>query len=206
MTGEISRADDSSRRRNQAPEIRVSHQDRDRVVELLRVAAGDGRLTVAELDERVEAAMAAKTFADLAALTTDLPQEGIAPQAREVLRIDQRFGERERTGRWQVPRRMEVRLMFTDLKLDFTEAVITYSVLDLVVDLRMGGNLTLVTPPGVVVNADGITHSRGEIKIPPPPGPETPVRLRIMLTGRSKGGDIVAKPPRRRLWRRRGKV
>ena len=53
--------------------LRASHGDRDRVVELLRVAAGDGRLTAEELDERLEAALTARTYGELAALTTDLP-------------------------------------------------------------------------------------------------------------------------------------
>ncbi|MEV0440004.1 DUF1707 domain-containing protein [Streptomyces spectabilis] len=182
--------------------MRVSHRERDQAVEILRVAAGDGRLTGAELEERVEAALAARTVGDLRDLTADLPWEGMPPQPAEVLRIDQRFGEGKRTGGWRVPRRMEVRLMFTDLKLDFTEAVIAHSTLEIAVDLRIGGNLTLITPPGVVVDADGITKSRGEIKLPPVPGPETPVHLRVLLTGRSTGGDIVARPPRRLPWQR----
>src|ERR1022692_3982408 len=37
-------------------ELRASHDDRDRVVELLRVSAGDGRLTAEELDQRLELA------------------------------------------------------------------------------------------------------------------------------------------------------
>jgi hypothetical protein len=57
-------------------EFRASHQDRDRVVEILRVAAGDGRLTAEELDERLEAALTARTVGELAVLTTDLPAEG----------------------------------------------------------------------------------------------------------------------------------
>lgn len=60
----------------------ASRQDRDRVVGLLRVAASEGRLTPAELDERLEAALAARTYADLAALTADLPPaEGTAAPA-----------------------------------------------------------------------------------------------------------------------------
>src|SRR6266508_4048196 len=35
--------------------LRARDDDRDRVVELLRVAAGDGRLTLEQLDERVRA-------------------------------------------------------------------------------------------------------------------------------------------------------
>ena len=55
------------------PELRASHEDRDRVVELLRVAAGDGRLTADELDQRLEAALTARTQRELVVLTADLP-------------------------------------------------------------------------------------------------------------------------------------
>ena len=58
------------------PELRASDDDRDRAVERLRVAAGDGRLTAAELDERLDAALTARTSGELAALTADLPETG----------------------------------------------------------------------------------------------------------------------------------
>ncbi len=45
-------------------ELRASHDDRDRVVELLRISAGDGRLTAAELDERLELALTARTYGE----------------------------------------------------------------------------------------------------------------------------------------------
>lgn len=54
------------------PELRASHADRDRAVEVLRDAARDGQLTASELDERVEAALTARTRSELAALTADL--------------------------------------------------------------------------------------------------------------------------------------
>ncbi|MFJ5836346.1 DUF1707 domain-containing protein [Streptomyces shenzhenensis] len=79
----------------------MSHHDRDQTVEILRVAAGDGRLTSVESDERVEAALATRAVADPAALTVDPPREGMQPQ---------------------VPRRMEIRLMVSALMLGFTEA------------------------------------------------------------------------------------
>lgn len=40
-------------------EVRASHEDRDRAAELLRMAAGDGRLTADELDQRLEQALTA---------------------------------------------------------------------------------------------------------------------------------------------------
>src|SRR5579872_7282526 len=58
--------------------LRASHADRDLVVEQLRVAAGDGRLSPEELDERLELALTARTYAELAALVADLPAAGTA--------------------------------------------------------------------------------------------------------------------------------
>jgi len=57
-------------------ELRASHEDRDRVVELLRVAAGDGRLTSDELDQRLELALTARTYGELTTLVSDLPAAG----------------------------------------------------------------------------------------------------------------------------------
>lgn len=111
------------------PELRASHEDRDQVVEILRVAAGDGRLTAAELDERLEAALTARTHSDLAKLTADLPaaglQGGIPQRARELVRIDHMGGNVKRVGRWVVPQRMEIHSVGGNVKLDFTDAVIT---------------------------------------------------------------------------------
>jgi hypothetical protein len=55
--------------------IRASDQERESVVDVLRDAYADGRLTLDEFDERTSAAYAAKTWADLRELTADLPAE-----------------------------------------------------------------------------------------------------------------------------------
>src|SRR6266487_51602 len=61
--------------------MRVSDADRERAAETLREAAGDGRLTFDELDQRLELAYAAKTYADLEPITRDLPATGAAAHA-----------------------------------------------------------------------------------------------------------------------------
>jgi hypothetical protein len=53
--------------------LRASDRDRERAAETLRDAAVEGRLQLAELEERLEAVYAARTDAELAALTRDLP-------------------------------------------------------------------------------------------------------------------------------------
>src|SRR6266550_2633029 len=59
--------------------IRVSDADRDRVTARLREHFAEGRLTPDELDERISAALNAKTFGDLRPLMADLPEPVPAP-------------------------------------------------------------------------------------------------------------------------------
>jgi hypothetical protein len=54
------------------PEQRASDADRDTAVDILCEAVAEGRLTLAELDERVGAALSARTIGELAALIADL--------------------------------------------------------------------------------------------------------------------------------------
>jgi hypothetical protein len=61
------------------PALRASDADRDAVADLLRGAHAEGRLTVEELYERLDAALAARTIGDLAPLTADLPVPSRAP-------------------------------------------------------------------------------------------------------------------------------
>lgn len=53
--------------------LRASHADRDRVIDGLKAAFVQGRLDQDELGHRVGQALAARTYAELAALTADLP-------------------------------------------------------------------------------------------------------------------------------------
>src|ERR1700722_7801954 len=59
--------------------LRASDQDRESAAEVLREAAGEGRLNMAELDERLDAVYEAKTYADLEPIIRDLPHQAIAP-------------------------------------------------------------------------------------------------------------------------------
>lgn len=71
--------------------LRVSDAERHQVAEVLREAAGQGRLGLDELDERLEAAYAARTYGDLAPLTADLPGQH-APAPTHLPRAPVRAG------------------------------------------------------------------------------------------------------------------
>jgi hypothetical protein len=210
MTGELQPAGDGT---SPVPreELRVSYEDRDRVAEQLRVAAGDGRLSAEELDERLEIALTARTYAELARVTRDLPSAaGIVPGApapKDVVRIDCQASVVERTGPWLVPRRMEVRVKSGAVTLDFTEAVITQPLLPIDADVGAGA-LTLVTKPGIVVDMDEVTVRSGALEVKAPWGHDASV-LRIEVSGKVGSGVISARPrrppppprpPRRTFW------
>ncbi|MER5829716.1 DUF1707 domain-containing protein [Streptomyces sp. NPDC002130] len=184
-----------------SPEVRASYADRDRTVDVLRLAAGDGRLTLEELDERLEVALSARTVGELAVLTADLPAAAGARQveAEEVARIRQEGASTRRADGWVVPRRLEIRSAWGEVTLDFTDALITHDTLDIVLDLHAGA-LKLITRPGVVVDTGGLVMNYSAIKERRPA--EAPVLLRIRVIGEIHYGQLVVRP--RRGFGRRG--
>ncbi|MFI0764229.1 DUF1707 domain-containing protein [Streptomyces sp. NPDC021218] len=204
MSGEISPAGEHSGP-GSSPELRASHADRDRVVDVLRIAAGDGLLTADELDERLEAALSARTLGELAVLTADLPPVSAATgggmagvEAKDVVRIEQvHSGAVERAGHWVVPRRLELAVTYCKVTLDFTDAVITHDTLR--IDVAMTGKtLKLITRPGVVVDTDELRLVHSSVKYRrTPANPDVPVTLRVQLVGLKAHGRVVVRPARR---------
>jgi len=183
------------------PELRASHEDREAAVETLRVAAGDGRLSPAELDERLEAALNAKTHAELAILTADLPQSGRpAPTAaKDLIRLESDAAALRRDGSWVVPRRIEANVTSGSVRLDLTQAVITQPVLEVDVSVRMG-DVMIITKPGIVVDTDDVSVGMGTVTVKAPRGPHTPAILRVVVTGHVDMGSLRARPARRSFW------
>jgi len=190
-----------------APDMRASDADRDRVIDVLRTALGEGRLTPDEFEERIQAVLSARTFGELTPFTADLPPSepgryvpsAIVPPAapaEEEIRIVQKGGSVSRTGHWTVPRRIDLRPSWCDVTLDFTDAVLTHD--RLVIDMKMrGGILTLVAGPGVVVDAEGLTVRYTEVEMRPSAEPGAKVVLRVELVGRMRYGRIEVRRPGR---------
>jgi hypothetical protein len=201
--------------------LRASHEDRDEVVEQLRVAAGDGRLTAEELDERLGTALTARTYGELAVLVRDLPlPAGHAPVGRavrpgsavlgaepapEVVRLQARHSSLERTGPWIVPRRLEVEAKSANAVVDLTRAVVSHSVLDLAVALR-STNLQIVVPPGVVVTVDELSVHSSNVRqrVVYPPG--APVSLLVRVSGEAHSSNVVVRGPHEGFWARRRRL
>ncbi|MGH3942657.1 MAG: DUF1707 domain-containing protein [Pseudonocardiaceae bacterium] len=64
--------------------MRAADADRERVAEELRLAHAEGRLDLAEYDERVRRAWAARTYRELQVLTDDLPPATATPAGTDL--------------------------------------------------------------------------------------------------------------------------
>ncbi|MEN2419297.1 DUF1707 domain-containing protein [Streptomyces rimosus] len=188
-------------------ELRASHSDRDAVVEQLREAAAEGRLDLDELEERLEQALTAKTFADLAPLTADLPRSASVLDPGEPLVLKGGFHGAARTGRWRVPARITAHGGMGGVRLDFTRTECRLPEVEVEVYGEMAG-VTVIIPEGWAADTDGITTGTGALrnKTTPDRLPDTPL---IRLTGSVGMAGVVIRHPnareRRALKREQGK-
>jgi hypothetical protein len=187
--------------------LRVSHEDRDQVVERLQVAAGDGRLTAEELDERVGSALTARTYGDLDVLLTDLPAvpgtaPAPAPEVKDLVRLETTHGNIRRDGRWAVPRHLDIEARHGNVVIDFTVAIISEPALDLSVSIRHG-NLVLIAPPDVTVDVDSLAVGHGNVRNRAHRDPDGPLKLLVTMSGNLRHGNVVVRRPRgahRSFW------
>jgi hypothetical protein len=184
------------------PALRASDADRDRVIDVLRAAVTDGRLDQAEFDERLDAALAARTFDALAPLTADLiaaPGSNVAltsqradrpaEPAAELITIRERHGVVRRDGRWTLPHRLALRTVWCNVMLDLTSAV--RSGPELIIELEVrGGNVELILAPGMVVDANGLSVRHTRLAISRDAGDNAPETLSVHLLGRMRHGRI----------------
>jgi hypothetical protein len=153
-------------------ELRCSDAERETAAVQLRRAAGEGRLTVEELDERLDAAYAARTRGELERLLTDLPpslpaapgapppaprgDEPIAPARRSVIAI---LGGADLRGRCHVGPRTSVVAVMGGTDVDLNDAVFDAREVVLNVFCLMGG-VEIRVPEGVHV-VDEVTAILG---------------------------------------------
>jgi hypothetical protein len=145
-------------------DLRASDDDRERVVEVLAAAVGDGRLTLEEHSHRVERAYQARTLGELATLTTDLaPAAGQPLQLNDSRTVTAFFATVQRDGRWVVPDRLTVTVVGGQVILDMREALLQgmHTVLNATL---IGGQLHLIVPERVQVM---LTRSRQPGRIQP---------------------------------------
>ena len=197
-------------------DLRCSDADRDRVAEALREAAAEGRLTLSELEERLDATFRARTYGDLEPITHDLPQGHYpvpaGPSARPAAvvrrgadgsgpalwteRITAVLGDEKRSGRWEVPRRLELTSVLGEVTIDFTEAIVRHREIVVQVSVLLG-SVTLIVPEGIDVRMDTGSSFFADRKYRLT-GPVTPGGPVYWVRGFVVLGEIMVRPPRQR--------
>ena len=147
-------------------------QARERAVQLLSHHYAYDRLTLDQVEARLERAYKARDIEELNALLADMPATAsdqlttgerplyqLAPeQSRGSVPEEQRltsiFAEVKRRGSWAPPRRMRTLVVFGSMLLDLREALLHADVTE--VNARVVfGELKVIVPPGVRVVSEG---------------------------------------------------
>ncbi len=202
--------------------MRISDADRQRVAEVLREAAGDGRLDFDELDERLEATWSAKTYGDLVPLTLDLPthphhvvpRPASAPVPRPVPgglaapTYSTSFAVMSgvaRRGAWTVGPTHTALALMGGVDIDLREAVFTSHETVITASTVWGGiDIIVNAHTHVIVEGVGImgAFDKARDKVPPEITPDSPI---VRVRGIALMGAVTVlrkgppKPPRRFL-------
>jgi hypothetical protein len=154
----------SPERLSPLPALRASDVERERAADQLRHAAGEGRLTVDELDDRLTRCYAARAVPELAKLTVDVvvsghgPAPGLArapvaavnPGPGGTGTLIAIMGGNDRSGRWRVAARLNVINVMGGSDIDLTQAEFAAPVTTITVFSLMGGS-DIRVPDGVDV-------------------------------------------------------
>ncbi|MFJ8086318.1 DUF1707 domain-containing protein [Streptomyces sp. NPDC096205] len=192
-----------------APELRASDADREQVAEILRDALAEGRLDMAEFEERLEATYQARTYGELTPITRDLPGPGGAPSVVSFTKAPAETGSWasrivggegsstgafavmggfQRKGRWTVPRKFTCFAFWGGGELDLREA--NFADREVVINcVAIMGGMQVTVPPGVEVVVRGIGIMGGfdhsEEGVPGEPGAP-----RVVITGFAFWGGV----------------
>ena len=171
-----------------APQLRVSDADRETSATALRDHLAEGRLTLDELTERLDRIYAARTRAELDAVSADLPttaRAAAAPRRPRRFLVAVMSGV-ERSRRWRLAPRTTVLAVMGGAHLDLRSAEIEGSASSISCISIMGG-IDIVVPEGLDVEVSGFglmggvaDEVRGE---PRPGGPAVHVRAFALMGG-----------------------
>ena len=198
-------------RRNQ----RASDADREAVADVLRRAAGDGRLTLGELEDRLETTYSARTYGELEPVVADLPEAlppavhaASAPVPRPASSVDRIggtptgqsavaiFGGAERKGMWVVPQSFTAFAMFGGVELDLRDARFEAPEVTLNLSAVFGG-IDVVVPDDVNLHVEGTGIFGGFSRPGDDPGELDPRAPVVRITGFALfGGVDVKRRPR----------
>lgn len=197
--------------------MRASDTDRERAAQVLHTALSEGRITVHELEERLDTVYAAKTLGELKPVTADLPTD-TAPSAQtqspphRSAAPDHRIGGHpgspvsiavmsgaSRKGNWVLPPQHNSFALMGGVEIDLRTARFAEKYSTITAVTLMGG-IDITVPDDVIVEVSGIglmgafeSQDKGPVGNPPVNAPVLKV-TGLALMG---GVNVVRKPSKR---------
>ncbi|WP_367135168.1 DUF1707 domain-containing protein [Saccharothrix sp. HUAS TT1] len=193
-------------------QMRASDADREKVAQVLQQAHGEGRLDLHELDERLGAVYAAKTYGDLVPLTADLgvPAPNVLPQPMHHNAPSSRIGGTpgstvsfafwsgvERRGEWVVPPTHTATAFMGGIQLDLTRARFSQAETTINAYALMGG-VEIIVPEDVTVRVDGIGFMGAFEDTTHKGAPTIPGGPVVRITGFAMMGAVEVKRPKKK--------
>ncbi|GAA4415762.1 DUF1707 domain-containing protein [Actinokineospora soli] len=198
-------------------EMRASNADRERFAKILHDAMAEGRLTVGELEERLDKVYAAKTFGELEPVIRDLPvAHARAAQPVPPPASSPRIGGRgtsssaiaimsgsDRKGPWTIPPTFTAVAIMGGVEIDLTQA--RFEARETVIQaFALMGGVEIRVPEDVTVHVTGAGFMGGfENKVYTQGPPGSPV---VRVTGFAMMGGVEVKPPRKPKKKARGEI
>jgi hypothetical protein len=178
------------------PELRASDADREHTADLLRHAMGEGRLTMEELDERLDVVYAARTQRELDKLTADVVVPGDAQRVHARMPVKSGGGSEwvvsvmsghDRKGRWRVGKHLKVISVMGGSNVDLNDAELTDAETTITVFSLMGGSEIRVPENVNVVISDFAFMGGNDAKVgemlPDPGGPTIHIKMLSIMGG-----------------------
>ena len=179
-------------------QMRASDADREKVAQVLHKATAEGRLDIHELDERLAATYAAKTYGELVPITLDLqaPGPAVPPAGPPVRRTPSAvpavghnssvaiMSECKRQGVWAVPEHHSAFALMGSVLIDLRQAQLAGPETQINASAIMG-EVKVIVPADMHVVIDGTPimgeYNQAKDKVPAELRPDSPtVRIRGM--------------------------
>lgn len=183
-----------------APDVRISDREREAVVAALSSHTGAGRLTLAELEDRLTLVYGATTRAELDRVTADLPTPDSPPDAALPRRAPTRWlvtllAGGSKRGRWRMGSRVRAVCLLGGADIDLRHATLDTDEATITVVCILGG-VDIYVPDTVDAEVGGFsllggTDERGSTGPPRVQGPSVRVRAYNLLGGT----DVWRLPP-----------
>ncbi|WP_245950075.1 DUF1707 SHOCT-like domain-containing protein [Saccharothrix carnea] len=193
-------------------QMRASDADREKVAQVLQQAHGEGRLDLHELDERLAAVYAAKTYGELVPLTADLGVSGpsVMPMPLQQSLPANRIGGTpgstvsfafwsgvERRGEWVVPPTHTAVAFMGGVELDLTRARFAEGETTINAYALMGA-VEIIVPEDITVRVDGIGFMGAFEDATHKGAPTIPGGPVVRITGFAMMGAVEVKRPKKK--------